>query len=65
MAVGKWHLVPRFQRSAAGPFDLWPLGLGFDHYYGFLHGDANHWSPNLIEDNHHVEPRRGPRTATT
>jgi arylsulfatase len=60
MAVGKWHLVPRFQRSAAGPFDLWPLGLGFDHYYGFLHGDANHWSPNLIEDNHHVEPPARP-----
>ena len=60
MAVGKWHLVPRFQRSAAGPFDLWPLGLGFEHYYGFLHGDANHWSPNLIEDNHHVEPPARP-----
>ena len=60
MAVGKWHLVPRFQRSAAGPFDLWPLGLGFEHYYGFLHGDANHWSPNLVEDNHHVEPPARP-----
>jgi len=60
MAVGKWHLVPRFQRSPAGPFDLWPLGLGFEHYYGFLHGDANHWSPNLVEDNHHVDPPARP-----
>ena len=56
MAVGKWHLTPRFQRSAAGPFDLWPLGLGFERYYGFLQGDANHWSPNLVCDNHYVEP---------
>jgi arylsulfatase A-like enzyme len=55
-AVGKWHLTPRGQRSAAGPFDTWPLGLGFERYYGFLQGDANHWSPNLIRDNHYVDP---------
>ncbi len=56
MAVGKWHLTPRFQRSAAGPFDSWPLGLGFERYYGFLQGDANHWAPNLVCDNHYVDP---------
>jgi arylsulfatase len=56
MAVGKWHLTPRFQRSAAGPFDNWPLGLGFERYYGFLQGDANHWAPNLVCDNHYVDP---------
>ncbi|HMD44985.1 MAG TPA: arylsulfatase [Acidimicrobiales bacterium] len=56
MAVGKWHLVPRFERSAAGPFDQWPLGAGFERYYGFLHGDANHWTPNLVADNHYVDP---------
>jgi arylsulfatase len=59
-AIGKWHLVPRFQRSAAGPFNLWPLGLGFERYYGFLHGDANHWTPNLVSDNHYVDPPKGP-----
>lgn len=56
LAVGKWHLVPRFERSAAGPFDHWPLGMGFERYYGFLQGDANHWSPNLVSDNHYVDP---------
>ena len=60
MAVGKWHLVPRWQRSFAGPFDSWPLGLGFEHYYGFLQGDTNHWSPNLVADNHYVDPPRRP-----
>jgi len=59
-AIGKWHLVPRFQRSVAGPFDHWPLGLGFEHFYGFLHGDANHWSPNLVADNHYVDPPARP-----
>jgi len=60
MAVGKWHLTPRFQRSVAGPFDSWPLGLGFEQYYGFLQGDANHWAPNLVQDNHYVDPPAGP-----
>ena len=62
MAVGKWHLTPRWQRSAAGPFDTWPLGLGFERYYGFLQGDTNHWTPNLVCDNHYIgapAPARG------
>jgi arylsulfatase A-like enzyme len=60
MAVGKWHLVPRWERSAAGPFDRWPLGMGFERYYGFLQGDTNHWTPNVVSDNHYVEPARRP-----
>ena len=60
MAVGKWHLTPRNDRSAAGPFDTWPLGQGFEHYYGFLHGDANQWTPTLVRDNSPVDPPRGP-----
>lgn len=60
MAVGKWHLVPGGERSLAGPFDRWPLGFGFERYYGFLQGDTNHWSPHLVRDNDYVEP---PRTA--
>ena len=60
LAVGKWHLTPRWQRSAAGPFDTWPLGLGFERYYGFLQGDTNHWTPNLVCDNHYIEPPRRP-----
>jgi len=60
MAVGKWHLTPRFERSDAGPFDSWPLGLGFERYYGFLQGDTNQWTPNLVCDNHYVEPPARP-----
>ncbi len=60
LAVGKWHLLPRGERSAAGPFDRWPLGMGFERYYGFLQGDTNHWTPNLVSDNHYVDPPRRP-----
>ena len=59
-AVGKWHLTPRDQRSPSGPFDNWPLGKGFEHYYGFLGGDANHWAPELVRDNSYVDPPRTP-----
>ncbi len=44
-AVGKWHLIPRWEQSAAGPFTYWPLGQGFERYYGFLAGDTNQWTP--------------------
>lgn len=59
-ALGKWHLTPRFERSAAGPFTSWPLGLGFERYYGFLQGDTNHWVPNLVQDNHYIDPPARP-----
>ena len=60
MAVGKWHLAPRWDLTASGPFDRWPLGVGFERYYGFPHGDTNQWSPNLVRDNDYVEPPRTP-----
>jgi arylsulfatase A-like enzyme len=60
MAVGKWHLTPRYERSAAGPFGSWPLGRGFERYYGFLQGDTNQWAPNLVADNHYVDPPARP-----
>ena len=59
-AVGKWHLTPRDQRSPSGPFENWPLGKGFEHYYGFLGGDANHWAPELVRDNTYVDPPATP-----
>jgi len=60
LAVGKWHLAPRWEQSASGPFDRWPLGLGFERYYGFLNGDTNQWTPELVRDNGFVEPPRTP-----
>jgi arylsulfatase len=45
IAIGKWHLTPAEQISAAGPYDRWPLGRGFDRYYGFLGGDTHQYYP--------------------
>jgi arylsulfatase A-like enzyme len=59
-ALGKWHLTPADQLSAAGPYDRWPLGRGFERYYGFLGGDTHQYYPELIYDNHSVEPGKTP-----
>ncbi len=59
-AVGKWHLTPADQISAAGPYDRWPLGRGFERYYGFLGGDTHQYYPELVYDNHSVEPEKTP-----
>ncbi|MGI8663432.1 MAG: arylsulfatase [Acidimicrobiales bacterium] len=59
-AVGKWHLAPRWEQSASGPFERWPLGLGFERYYGFLAGDTNQWTPDLVRDNGFVDPPERP-----
>src|SRR5450755_2097125 len=58
--VGKYHLLPSEFESAAGPFDRWPLGRGFERFYGFLGGDTSQWYPDLVYDNHQVEPPRTP-----
>ncbi|MFI5316839.1 MAG: sulfatase-like hydrolase/transferase [Myxococcota bacterium] len=59
-AVGKWHLAPRWEQTSAGPFARWPLGQGFEHYYGFLAGDTNQWTPELVRDNGFASPPRPP-----
>ena len=53
--VGKWHLAPMEQCSAAGPFDQWPLARGFDRFYGFLDGETDQFHPQLVCDNHPIE----------
>lgn len=58
--VGKWHLAPMEQCSAAGPYDQWPLGRGFDRFYGFLDGETDQFHPSLVADNHPVDPPAGP-----
>jgi arylsulfatase len=55
-ALGKWHLTPAEAGSAAGPYDRWPLGRGFERFYGFLGGDTNQYYPELVQDNTQVEP---------
>lgn len=55
-ALGKWHLCPMDEASAAGPYDAWPLQRGFDRYYGFLDGETDQFAPDLCYDNHRVDP---------
>jgi arylsulfatase len=58
--IGKNHNTPTWEASAAGPFDRWPSGLGFDYFYGFNGGDMNHWNPLLFEDHTLVPPSGDP-----
>jgi arylsulfatase len=59
-ALGKWHLTPAETQSAAGPYDLWPLGRGFERFYGFLGGDTHQYYPDLVRDNSQTEPEKSP-----
>jgi arylsulfatase A-like enzyme len=53
--TGKWHLSPSEESTlAGGPFHRWPLGRGFERFYGFLGGETNQWFPDLVYDNHSV-----------
>ena len=54
-AFGKWHNTPDYEISAAGPFDRWPTGLGFEHWWGFQGGETNNWNPPLYENTTPVE----------
>ena len=57
-AWGKWHNTPAEQTTAAGPFDCWPTGYGFDYFYGFLCGEASQYEPNLVRNTTYVaQPR--------
>lgn len=55
--VGKWHLTPAHEITAAGPFGSWPLARGFDRFYGFLGGCTDQYSPELCVDNHFETPK--------
>lgn len=54
--VGKWHLTPAHEVTAAGPYHNWPLARGFDRFYGLLGGCTDQYSPELAQDNHGIEP---------
>lgn len=55
LAVGKWHLMPLRDATAAGPFDYWPTQRGFDHWYGFPGGYTDSWHPELYKDTQAVD----------
>ncbi|WP_426484455.1 arylsulfatase [Flavobacterium sp. 2] len=55
-AVGKYGVTPDEDATDAGPFDRWPTGKGFDHFYGFLGSQTDQYNPDLVEDQVHVTP---------
>lgn len=57
-AWGKWHNTPAEQTTAAGPFDYWPTGYGFEYFYGFLAGEASQYEPNLVRNTTPVEANK-------
>jgi len=56
---GKNHNTPAFQASQAGPFDQWPIGMGFQYFYGFVGGDTSQWQPNLFRGTDPIYPYIG------
>jgi len=55
-AIGKWHLSSIPDQNATGPYDHWPIGRGFDRWYG-CHGNAiDHFHPELFENKNQVHP---------
>ena len=59
-AVGKWHLAPPGEMTMGSSRERWPLGRGFERYYGFLHGETDQYHPDLVHDNHQVDPPARP-----
>ncbi|HTP29390.1 MAG TPA: arylsulfatase, partial [Anaeromyxobacteraceae bacterium] len=55
-AVGKYGVTPDEEATDAGPFDRWPTGKGFDHFFGFLGSQTDQYRPDLVEDQWHVTP---------
>jgi arylsulfatase A-like enzyme len=56
---GKEHNTPTYQASQVGPFDQWPIGMGFEYFYGFIGGDASQWGPNLFRNTTAIYPYVG------
>ncbi len=54
--LGKWHVTPLTESGPTGPFDGWPLGRGFDRYYGFMDAETDQYAPELMRDNSPIQP---------
>jgi arylsulfatase len=57
---GKCHEVPVFEATPIGPYDHWPIGSGFEHFYGFIGGENNQYYPELYDGTTPIEPPRTP-----
>jgi arylsulfatase len=60
-AYGKWHNTPLWQVNPSGPFDHWPTGLGFEHFYGFNQAADSQYYPRIFNDTTPVEPAKTPQ----
>jgi len=58
-AIGKWDHTPLYEVSESGPFDRWPSGEGFDHFYGFMAADADNYRSLLWRDHSPIEDWEG------
>lgn len=63
--VGKFHLTPLADITSAGPFNRWPTGLGFDHFYGWHLGHTDQYHPNLYEDNQVIDVEPNTKNVST
>jgi arylsulfatase A-like enzyme len=59
-AFGKMHQTPVWETSASGPFDRWPTGEGFEHFYGFIGGESNQWAPSPFNGTTPIDPPGDP-----
>ncbi len=62
---GKNHNTPAYEASQDGPFDQWPIGMGFEYFYGFIGGDTSQWEPNLFRNTTQIYPFQGQARAGT
>ncbi|MEY3691469.1 MAG: hypothetical protein RJB57_1125 [Actinomycetota bacterium] len=58
-AFGKWHLTPVHEQTLTGPFDRWPMGLGFERFYGILSAEASQYEPPMFDQSTPVMPYEG------
>ncbi len=59
-AIGKWHLTPGEETDLSSWKGRWPLGRGFERFYGFLGGETNQWYPDLVYDSHPIDSPASP-----
>ena len=57
--LGKWHVTSLTETGPTGPFDGWPLGRGFDRFYGFMDAETDQYAPELVRDNTPIDPPGG------
>ena len=62
---GKCHEVPVWEVSPVGPFHQWPIGSGFEYFYGFVGGETHQYYPGLYEGTSPIEPEKSPEEGYT